>query len=191
MRYCTCRNTGWFRKTTATGLVPLLLAQFLIALLCVPDTLKAGAEIRREMTSEELRDFLSGQEKFTILLSEGGAVRGNGITVLADNIHLGRITRATDGKRHPNGSETSIAIGSVKEIRVEKMRGSLRRSGAVGFGLLGCWMGAGFALGDPPAIRNPAAGLTVWLGSIVGGAFLGHKLGKRKDRETTIIKIVD
>ena len=35
---------------------------------------------------EELRDFLSGEGQFTILLSKGGAVRGNGITVLADTL---------------------------------------------------------------------------------------------------------
>ena len=110
------------RQPTAAGLVPLLLAQVLIALFCVPETVNAGTEIRREMTMEELRGFLSGEEQFTILLSKGGAVRGNGITILADGIHLGHIIRATDGKRHPKGSETAIAIGSVKEIRVEKMR---------------------------------------------------------------------
>ena len=137
MESLTSKSSRWLRKVTSAGFVPLLLAQVLIALFCVPETLQAGTEIRREMTMEELREFLSGEEQLTVLLSEGGAVRGNGITILADSIRLDRITRATDGKRHAIGSETSIAIGTVKEIRVEKMRGSLRHSGAVGLGILG------------------------------------------------------
>ena len=166
----------------------------MINLFWVPETLKASDEIRREMTWEKLRDFLSGEEKFTILLSEGGAIRGNEITILADSIHLGHITRATDGKRYPKGSETTIAIGSVKEIRVEAMRGSLRLSGAVGFALLG------FVI---PIIAYTSQGIhiietsrggevcSVLLGGAVGSATLGYWLGKRKDRETIIIKIVD
>ncbi len=194
MRRLTITNGGWLRKTTTAGMIPLLLAQILVALFCVPETLNAGTEIRREMTWEEVRDFLSGEEQFTILLSEGGAIRGNEITVLADSIHLGHITRATDGKRYSKGSETTIAIGSVKEIRVEAMRGSLRLSGAVGFGLLG------FSI---PIVAYTSQGIhiietsrggevcSVLLGGAVGSAILGYWLGKRKDRETIIIKIVD
>lgn len=190
MTSLTQGNAGWIRKTTATGLVPLLLAQVSIALLCIPQTLKAGPEIRRELACKEL-NILKGEPNVTITLYEGGAVRGEVVAVQEHGIHLHRIIMATDRERYPRDSYASIARNDVKEIRVEMLRGSLRRSGAVGFGLLGCWMGAGFALGDPPAIRNPAAGLTVWLGSIVGRAFLGYKLGKRKDRETTIIAVVN
>ena len=194
MRISTIKNGRWLRKATAAGLVSLLPAKVLIVLLCVPETLNAGTEIRREMTVEELHDFLSGEERFTILLSEGGAIRGNGITVLADSIHLGHITRATDGKRHPKGSETAIAIGSVKEIRVEAMRGSLRLAGAVGFGLLGFFL---------PMVAYSNQGIhiidtsrrgevcSVLLSGAVGGAVLGYWLGKRKDHETIIITIVN
>ena len=178
-------------------MIPLLLAQVLLALFCVPETLNAGTEMRREMTMEELRDFLTGEEQFTIVLSEGGAIRGNGITILADGIHLGHVTRATDGKRHPSGSETVISIGSVKEVRVEKMRGSLRWSGAFGFGILGgCLfpqaLGVrGLWLNWEETWRRPNR---MWAGVVigtVGGASLGYWLGKRKDRETTIITILD
>ena len=129
MESLTNKSSRWLRKTTAAGMIPLLLAQVSIALFCVPQSLTAGTEIRREMTMEELREFLSGEEQFTVLLSKGGAVRGNGVTILADSIHLGRIAKATDEKRHRRGTETSIAIGSVKEIRVEKMRGKLAAFG--------------------------------------------------------------
>ena len=179
------------RKTTAAGMIPLLLAQVLIALFCVPETLNAGTEIRREMTMEELREFLSGEEQFTILLSEGGAVRGDRITIPADSVHLGRITRATDEKRYPRGSETSIARDSVKEIRVEKMRGSLRWSGAFGFGIPGCLIGYVIGAAEPRRIKSETIRTIVAFGLPVGGASLGYWLGKRKDRETIIITIVD
>ena len=191
MKIFTIKTGRRLRKVTAAGLVPLLLAQVLIALLWVPQTLEAGSEIRREMTMEELRGFLSGEEQFTILLSKGGAVRGNGITILADGIHLGHIIRATDGKRHPKGSETAIAIGSVKEIRVEKMRGFDRKLGSVLFG------GSALALGWYMAFRTgvrESSGVTFYttlIGMPVGATALGYWFGKESDRETTIITIVD
>ena len=191
MKIFTIKTGRRLRKVTAAGLVPLLLAQVLIALLWVPQTLKAGSEIRREMTMEELRGFLSGEEQFTILLSKGGAVRGNGITILADGIHLGHIIRATEGKRHPKGSETAIAIGSVKEIRVEKMRGFDRKLGPVLFG------GSALALGWYMAFRtgvresSGVAFYTTLIGMPVGATALGYWFGKESDRETTIITIVD
>ena len=43
MRSLTRKNGGWLRKATSAGRIPLLLAQVLIALFCVPETLKAGA----------------------------------------------------------------------------------------------------------------------------------------------------
>lgn len=190
MKYCTCGNSSWLRKTTATGLGPLLLLQVSIAVLCVPKTLSAGTENRREMAWKELT-LLKDEPNVTISLYEGGAVRGDVVTVQQHGIHLHRITMATDRQRYPRDSYALIARSDVKEIRVETLRGSLRWSGALGFGLLGCWMGAGFALGDLPAIRNSAAGATVWFGSIVGATFLGYKLGERKDRETTTITVLD
>ena len=194
MRRLIRKNGGWLRKVMSTGLIPLLLAQVLIALFCVPETLRAGTEIRREMTWEEVRDFLSGEEQFTILLSEGGAVRGNGITILADGIHLGHIIRATDGKRHPKGSETAIAIGSVKEIRVEKMRGFDRKLGPVLFG--GGALALGWLIVDSVKVGETAVGaggllFSTLIGMPVGAAALGYWFGKESDRETTIITIVD
>ncbi len=190
MESLTNKSSRWLRKTTAAGMIPLLLAQVSIALFCVPQSLTAGTEIRREMTMEELREFLSGEEQFTVLLSKGGAVRGNEVTILADSIHLGRV-RATDGHRHPNGSETSIATSSIKEIRVEQIRGSLRWSGAVAFGFVGFLFGYGLNIAEGRLLKNPALGGTILVSSTVGGTSLGYWLGKRKDRETTIITIVD
>ena len=194
MESLTNKSSRWLRKTTATGMIPLLLAQVSIALVCVPATLNAGTEIRREMTMEELREFLSGEEQFTVLLSKGGAVRGNGITILADGIHLGHIIRATDGKRHPKGSETAIAIGSVKEIRVEKMRGFDRKLGPVLFG--GVALALGWRIVYRVKVGETAAGaggllFSTLIGMPVGAAALGYWFGKESDRETTIITLVD
>ena len=138
MRRLTITNGGWLRKTTTAGMIPLLLAQVLIALVYVPETLKAGAEIRREMTMEELRSFLDGEKKVTIMLTAGGAIRSDRLTVLSDNIHLGHITKDTNWKRYPWGSETSIPRGSVKEIRVERMQSGWRWAGAGTFGTVAC-----------------------------------------------------
>ena len=126
MRSRTSKNRGWLRKTTAAGMIPLLLAQVLIVLVCVPETLNAGTEIRLRLAREELPPVLNEEKNVTIRLTEGGAVRSDRVTILSDSIHLSHITKASNWKRYALGSETSIAIGSVKEIRVERMRGSLR-----------------------------------------------------------------
>ena len=193
MRSLTRSNRGWFRKTTAAGMIPLLLAQVLIVLVCVPETLKAGTEIRREMTWEQLPAFLEGEKKVTVVLAEGGAVRSDRVTILPDSIHLGRITKATNWKRHPWGSETSIARDSVREIRLENMRGDARVGGAV--------LGATGAFGLTLLVargtnwyidgRHGNLLLVTTVGAPLGGAVLGHWLGQRADRETTIITIVD
>ncbi len=72
MRSLASKNSGWLREAPSAGLVPLLLAQVLIALFCVPETLKAGTEIRRELVGEQLPPLLNGEKKVTIVLAEGG-----------------------------------------------------------------------------------------------------------------------
>ena len=157
-----------------------------IALLCVPQTLNAGTENRRDMAWKELT-LLKGEPNVTIPLYEGGAVRGDVVTVQEAGIHLHRITMATDRERYPWDSYAFIARSSVKEIRMVTLRGSLRWAGALGFGLGGFVIGPG-ALG---ARRWGGRVLAGWAVGSVGGAALGYWLGKRKDRETTIITITD
>ena len=199
MRILTNIHNRWIRRTTATGLVLLVLVQVFIGLHCVPQTLRAGEEIRREMTWEELRGFLIGKEKVTILLSEGGAIRGDTITVLADSIHLGRIIRATDTKEYPTGSEAVIAIGSVQEIRVEEMRGSDRiaspfffGAGALGLARLMLLLKTHFSTST---VRDEGRAATIFWSTLVcapaAGAVLGYWVGKNSDREITIITLVD
>lgn len=199
MRILTNIHNRWIRRTTATGLVLLVLVQVFIGLHCVPQTLRAGEEIRREMTWEELRGFLIGKEKVTILLSEGGAIRGDTITVLADSIHLGRIIRATDTKEYPTGSEAVIAIGSVQEIRVEEIRGSDRiaspfffGAGALGLARLMLLLKTHFSTST---VRDEGRAATIFWSTLVcapaAGAVLGYWVGKNSDREITIIMLVD
>ena len=193
MRNLTSKNRGWLRKTTAAGMIPLLLAQVLIALVWVPQTLEAKSEIRRELPWEGLSYLFHGDYTVTVMLTKGGAVRSDAVTVLDNSIHLHRITMATDSKRFPWGSETSIARGSVKEIRVEILVGNARRQGlilGIGSGLLlpvafgvrgwGEWSGA------------KAVGVIVGMTAApVGGGVVGYLLGKQLDRQSTIVTIVD
>ena len=188
-------NGDVLRKTTAVGMTPLLLAQVLIALVCVPETLNAGPEIRREMTWEQLPAFLEGEKKVTVVLTAEGAVRSDRVTVLSDSIHLGRVTKATNWKRHPWGSETSIARDSVREIRLENTRGHARVGGGIlgAAGGLALWFGIYAKIGGLGEGGSTSATLSVptIIGAPLGGAVLGHWLGQRTDRETTIITIVD
>ncbi len=193
MRSRTSKNRGWLRKTTAAGMIPLLLAQVLIALVWVPQTLEAKSEIRRELPWKGLPYLFYGDYTVTIMLTKGGAVRSDAVTVLDNSIHLHRITMATDSKRFPWGSETSIARGAVKEIRVEKMVGNARRGGL----LLG--IGGGLLLPTAFGVREwgewsgaKAVGVIVGIAAVpVGGGIVGYLLGKQLDRETTIITIAD
>ena len=193
MRNHTKKNEGWLTKTTAAGMLPMLLVQGLIALFLVPQTLEARSETRREMHWEGLPYLLDRDSTVTIVLTEGGAVRSDSVTLLDDSIQLHRIIMATDPKRYPWGSEASIARGSVKEIRVEKLVGIARKQGL----MLG--IGGGSLLPAAFGIR----GWGEWSGAAavgrivalvvapVGGGILGHWLGKRLDRQTTIITIAD
>ncbi len=188
MESLTNKSSRWPRKTTAAGMIPLLLAQVSIALFCVPQSLTAGTEIRREITWEELSAFLESETKVTVVLTEGGAVRSEGGTALSDSIHLHHIIMATNSKRYPWGSEASIAKDSVKEIHLENMRDYARVGGAVlgGAGAFGlAW------LYFQRTGRESNLALATVLGAPVGGAVLGYWLGKREDLETTIITIVD
>ena len=197
MKSLTSTNGGWLRKVTPAGLIPLLLAQVLIALFSVPETLNAGTEIRREMTWEQLPAFLDEEKKVTVVLAEGGAVRGDVVGVPDNGIHMGRVSMTTNGWRYPTGSDALIPRSSVKEIRVEKMRSSLRHSGAVGLGILGgCFFPTalrvrGWWFDWEETWRRPTRTWTDLVIGTVGGASLGYWLGKRKDRETTTIMIAD
>ena len=182
-------STNGICRTTvmSAGWIPSLLAQVLIAVFCVPQGLKAGTEIHREMTWEQLPAFLEGEKKATVVLTEGGAVRSEGVTVLDGSIHLHRITMATNLKRFSWGSDTVIARGSVKEIRVERMAGNTRRLGLI-LGIGGGWW------------LPYAFGVRTWEGwetlahfvpGPVGGGIFGYFLGRHLDRKTTIITIID
>ena len=172
----------------SAGLIPLLLAQVMIAMVCVPETLNAGTEIRREMTWEQLPAFLDGEKKTTVVLTEGGAVRSEGVTALSDSIHLHHIVMATNSKRYPWGSEASIAKDSVREIHVENMRGYARVGGAIQ-GAAGAFSLAWLMRRDVDGPLGPF--IATLIGAPIGGAVLGYWLGQRSDRETTIIMIVD
>ena len=137
MRSRTSKNRGWLRMTTAMGVMPLLLAPVTTDLFCAPRTEKFGSAIYRKMVWKELPAFLDGEKKVTIVLAEGGAVRGDVVGVPDLGIHLGRVSMTTNGWLYPTGSEALIPRPSVKEIRVEK-RGGLNR---VGGALLGYRMG--------------------------------------------------
>ena len=194
MRILTSTNGRWPKKVTSLGSIPLLLTQVLISLVCVPATLKAGTEFRREMTWEELPAFLEGETRVTIVLSEEGAVRGDAVSVQENGIHLQRITMATDRKRYPEEADALIRRGAVQEIHFETMQGNMRTVGAVVGGVGGFFLVPGMVAGLTGAREGGSVAIAVLVGMIggsVGLGSLGYRLGKNADRETTIITIVD
>ena len=191
MEHLTRKSSKWLRKTTAAGMIPLLLPQVSIALFCVPQTLTAGTEKHHKVVWEALPVLLNGEEKVTIRVS-GGAVRGDVVSVQKNGIHLQRITMATDRKRYPGGSEALIPRDAVKEIRFETLRGSMRMVGTLVGGIGGLFFGPALAA----AFTEPrdGVGLAVLAGLVVGPwgfGSLGYKLGKEADRETIILTIAD
>ena len=194
MRSLTSTNGGWLRKTTAAGMVPLLLAQVLIALFWVPQTLEARSDNLRKMTWKQLPSFLAGEKRVTVVLEEGGAVRGEVIGVPDNGIHLGRVSMTTDGWRFPTDSDALVPRSSVQKIRLEKRRGRNRVAGSIlgGAGaMLLSWLVLAPAKLDSDSTRDANIFLTTSIGAAVGGAYLGYRMGKREDVETTIITIVD
>ena len=95
MESLTNKSNRRLRKTTAAGMIPLLLAQVSIAAFCVPQTLTAGTEEHHKVIWEALPVLLNGEEKVTIRVS-GGAVRGDVVSVQENGVHLQFITMATD-----------------------------------------------------------------------------------------------
>ena len=185
MRSLTLKNGRWIRITSAAGLAPLMLVRVSIALMCLTQTLKAGSEIRRELAWQDLPAVLHG-DKVTVTLSEGGAVRGGVVVVQEDGLYLPKVTMATDGTRYPGGFDASVPRDSVKEIRVDRVLDDAAVGGAVvgavtAFGLTGLTLLS--------TRWDPSLEWTTLLVSPVGGGFLGHRLGKRLGRETTIITI--
>ena len=186
MESLTNKSNRRLRKTTAAGMIPLLLAQVSIALFCVPQTLTAGTEEHRKVIWEALPVLLNGEEKVTIRVS-GGAVRGDVVSVQDNGIHLQRITMATDRQRYPGGAEALIPRNSIKEIRFETLQGSARQVGVIIGGI-----GGPFLLGRIlPEFSDGATALVGLVVATVGFGWLGYSLGKQADRETTIITIAD
>ena len=194
MRSLTSTNRGWLRKSSAAGMIPLLLAQVLIALFWGPQTLEARSENLRKMTWTQLSSFLDGEKRVTVVLEEGGAVRGEVFGIPDNGIHLGRVSMTTDGWRFPTDSDALIPRSSVQKIRLEKRRGLKRVAGSIlgGAGAMFLsWLALAPAKLDLDSTRDANLFLTTSIGAAVGGAVLGYRMGKREDRETTIITIVD
>ena len=190
MENLTRKSNRRLRKTTAAGMIPLLLAQVSIALFCVPQTLTAGTAKHHKVIWEALPVLLNGEEKVTIRVS-GGAVRGDVVSVQDNGIHLQRITMATDRTRYPRGSEALIPRDAVKEIRFETLRGSRRQVGTLVGGIGGLFVGPYLAAA---LSQSSEAGPAVLAGLVVGplgGGSLGYWLGKKTDRETIILTIAD
>ena len=180
--------------TTAMGVIPLLLTQVTTNLICAPQTSKFGSANYRKMVWEQLPAFLDEEEKVTVVLAEGGAVRGEVVGVPDNGIHLGRVSMTTNGWLYPTGSDALIPRSSVKEIRVEK-RGGLNRVGGAILGGVGAMLLSWLALAPAKLDSDSARGSNIFwatsIGASVGGAVLGYRMGKRTDVETTIIMIVD
>ena len=175
------------RKATAAGLIPLLLAQVLIALFCVPQNLNAGKSNYQKVAWESLPLFLNGEEQVTIRFS-GGAVRGDVVSVQDKGIHLQRITLATDRQRYPVGSEALVPKASVREIRFDTLEGSLRQVGILAGGIGGFFLAAAIFASDAADDGHGVPG-AIALSAAFG--WLGYRLGRETDRETTIIIITD
>ena len=176
------------------GVISLLLAPVTTDLFCAPRTEKFGSAIYRKMVWNELPAFLEGEKKVTIVLAEGGAVRGDVAGVPDNGIHLSRVSMTTNGWLYPTGSDALIPRSSVKEIRVEK-RGGLNRVGGAVLGGVGAmllsWLALAPAKLDSDSARDSNIFWATSIGASVGGAVLGYRMGKRADVETTIIMIVD
>ena len=192
MRSLASRNKGWIKKFSALGVIPLLLAQVATGLFCAPRTERFGSAIYRKMEWKELPAFLDGEKRVTVVLAEGGAVRGQLVGVPDNGIHLGRVSMTTDGWRFPTDSDALVPRSSVKEIRVEKRRGPNRVAGSVlgGAGaLLLSWLALVPAKLDADSGTDMGIFLATSVGASVGGAILGYRMGKHADVETTIITI--
>ena len=185
MTALTLRNGRWIRKTRVPGLAALILARVSIVPMCLAQTLKAGAEVHRELAWRELPAVLHG-EKVTVTLAEGGAVRGGVVVVQENNLYLPNVTMATDRTRYRGGFDASIPRESAKEIRVEKVLNDAAIRGAVvgaiaAFGLTGVTL---FSFRWEPGLE-----WTTLLVFPVGGGILGHLLGKSLSRKTTVFTV--
>ncbi len=191
METLTRKRNRWLRKTTVAGIIPLVLAQALIALFCVPQTLADVTEKHQRVTWRELPLHLTGVDQVTIRVP-GGAVRGDVVSVQENGIHLEDITMATNRQRYPSGAEALILRDAVKEIRFDTLQGKMRNVGTAIGAIGGLYLGAGIAVGLY-GVRE-GAHLPATVGMVVGSVgfgWLGHRLGKKEDLKTIVITIAD
>ena len=193
MESLTSKSNRWLRKTTAAGMIPFLLVQAFIAIFCVPQTFADGKEKLQKVTWRELPLYLTGEEQVTIRVP-GGAVRGDVVSVQENGIHLEDITMATDSQRYPSGAEALILRDAVKEIRFETLQGKMRNVGTAIGAIGGLFLVPGMTVGLSGVQSEGCRAMAALAGMIagsVGFGWLGHRLGKKADLKTIVIKIAN
>ena len=186
MTSLTVRNGRWIGKTRVPGLAPMVLVRVSIVLMCLTQSLKAGSEIRRELAWRDLPAVLARREGHRHAIGGGSRPWWRMVVVQENAPTCPRSPWPRTEHAIPCGFEASIPRESVKEFRVEKVLEDAAIGGAVvgaiaAFGLTGLTL-----LG---ARWDPRLEWTTLLVSPVGGGFLGHQLGKRLGRKTTIITV--
>ena len=157
----------------------------LVLLMCAGQALVLAESRPLELKWGELSPIIGGQ-RVQLVLPEGTAIKGEAIAVREEALVMD-VQGTSNAKAYPKGSAT-IPRASVTLIQVERRRGSWGRKLGTVVGVL-----SGVVLGGYAAAvtaDSASAGIATFLGIASAGTVGGYYVGKRLDKQVTLIKIV-
>ena len=173
------------RQQRQDQMIPSFRAIGLVLLLCACHVLVLAESRPLELKWGELSPIIGGQ-RVQLVLPEGTAIKGEAIAVREEALVMD-VKGTSNAKAYPKGSAT-IPRGSVTLIQVERRRGSWGRKLGTVVGVL-----SGVVLGGYVAAvtaDSAGAGIATFLGIASAGTVGGYYVGKRLDKQVTLIKIV-
>jgi hypothetical protein len=121
------------------------------------------------------------------LIAPGGArVRGEVVAVRDDALVLD-VSHSSDGNVYPKGS-ASIPRASVKELTVERSRGSAGKNLGTIIGVIAGVIAGGYIAGT--TADSAGVGIPLFIGLASAFTVAGYYVGKSGDKKTTAIHVV-
>jgi outer membrane lipoprotein SlyB len=157
----------------------------LALMLCAWHALVLAASRPLELKWGELSPIIGGQ-RVQLVLPGGTTIKGEAIAVREEALVMD-VKGTSNAKAYPKGSAT-IPRASVTLIQVERRRGAWGRKLGTVVGVL-----CGVVLGGYVAAvtaDSAGAGIATFLGIASAGTVGGYYVGKRLDKQVTLIKIV-
>ena len=169
----------------SSHIIQLQYASILMCALCCAAPAAVASSNQVELKWSELAPLIIGQ-KVKLVLPGGPEIKGLAVAVREDALVL-NVKKTSDRKAYPKGQNV-IPRASMSTLQLETKHGSGGRTIGVIAGALG-----GLILGGDLVAHiatSEAVGISTFFGVSTGSTIAGYYLGKRYDRNVTIIRIL-